>query len=64
MDMVVGIASLSLDAASSHSAVSNIDQWPQYGNSTSNFVFRTDQSYIEKDDDRVEGVVYINTIVR
>lgn len=45
-------------------AVSDVDEWPQYGNSTSNFVFRADESYIEKDDDRAEGVAYINTIIR
>lgn len=45
-------------------AVPKIPAWPQYGNSTSNFVFRADQSYIEKDDGRAEGVAYINTIVR
>ena len=45
-------------------AVSDVDKWPQYGNSTSNFVFRADESYIEKDDDRAEGVAYINTIIR
>ncbi len=45
-------------------AVPNIITWPQYGNSTSNFVFRTDLSYVEKDDNRFDGVKYINTIVR
>ncbi|KAJ4366737.1 hypothetical protein N0V95_000066 [Ascochyta clinopodiicola] len=44
--------------------ISNVDPWPQYGNSTSNFVFRNDRSYIEKDIDRAEGVAYINTLVR
>lgn len=47
-----------------HDTVANIDKWPQYGNSTSNFVFRADQSYIERDTDRADGVAYINTLVR
>ncbi|KAJ4395117.1 hypothetical protein N0V91_011053 [Didymella pomorum] len=44
--------------------VADIDVWPRYGNSTSNFVFRPDQSYVERDDDRFEGVAYINKLVR
>ncbi|KAF2676326.1 alpha/beta-hydrolase [Lentithecium fluviatile CBS 122367] len=44
--------------------VSGIVSWPQYGGSTSNFVFRADKSYIEDDDSRAEGVAYINNLVR
>lgn len=44
--------------------VDGIAAWPQYGDSVSNFVFRADESYIEKDDDRTEGVAYINSLVR
>lgn len=44
--------------------VPSVVNWPRYGNSTSNFVFRSDQSYVEPDVDRLEGVAYINTIVR
>ncbi|KAL1612321.1 hypothetical protein SLS60_000547 [Paraconiothyrium brasiliense] len=44
--------------------VSGIATWPQYGKSVSNFVFRADKSYIEEDDDREEGVAYINSLVR
>ncbi|KAH9867231.1 hypothetical protein IAQ61_007823 [Plenodomus lingam] len=41
-----------------------IPHWPQYGKNVTNFVFRTDRSYVEPDDDRLEGVAYINTLVR
>ncbi|PSN62394.1 carotenoid ester lipase-like protein precursor [Corynespora cassiicola Philippines] len=44
--------------------VSGIPMWPQYGQNISNLVFRADKSYIEDDDDRVEGVTFINSIVR
>jgi len=44
--------------------VSGAPSWPKYGKAVSNFVFRTDKSYIEKDDDRKEGVAYINSLVR
>ena len=44
--------------------VSNVDKWPRYKNNASNFVFRADKSYIEKDVDRADAVAYINTIVR
>ncbi|KAF2641769.1 lipase 3 precursor [Massarina eburnea CBS 473.64] len=44
--------------------VSGIASWPQYRQNSSNFVFRTDESYIEVDDDRAEGVAYINSLVR
>lgn len=44
--------------------VSGIAAWPQYKKSVSNFVFRADKSYIEKDDAREKGVAYINTLVR
>jgi acetylcholinesterase len=38
--------------------------WPHYGKQPTNFVFRTDKSYVEEDDDRSEGVAFINTIIR
>ncbi|KAJ4294580.1 hypothetical protein N0V90_008271 [Kalmusia sp. IMI 367209] len=44
--------------------VADIAAWPQYGKSLSNFVFRKDLSYVEEDDDRVEGVAFINSLVR
>lgn len=44
--------------------ISGIPEWPQYSKNVSNFVFRADKSYIEDDDDRVEGVAYINSLVR
>ena len=44
--------------------VHGVPAWPQYGKSVSNFVFRADRSYVEDDDDRVEGVAYINSLVR
>jgi acetylcholinesterase len=45
-------------------AVANMPEWPQYGKQPTNFVFRADASYVEADDDRKEGVAFINTIVR
>ncbi|KAF1935223.1 alpha/beta-hydrolase [Clathrospora elynae] len=44
--------------------VPQIASWPNYASNATNFVFRTDKSYIEEDDDRAEGVAYINTLVR
>ena len=44
--------------------VEGISAWPQYRKKVSNFVFRADKSYIEADDDRKQGVAYINTLVR
>ncbi|RDW67168.1 putative triacylglycerol lipase (LipA) [Aspergillus mulundensis] len=48
--------------------LSDIPQWPEYSASSdpSNFVFRLprDDSYVEKDDYRVEGIAYLNTIPR
>ncbi|KAF2789764.1 alpha/beta-hydrolase [Melanomma pulvis-pyrius CBS 109.77] len=44
--------------------VPGVPLWLEYGSSPSNFVFRTDKSYVEKDDDRMEGVAYINRLVR
>ncbi|KAF2441576.1 lipase 3 precursor [Karstenula rhodostoma CBS 690.94] len=44
--------------------VSGVPAWPQYSKNVSNFVFHADKSYIEDDDDRVEGVAYINSLVR
>lgn len=44
--------------------VNDIPAWPQYKKQVSNFVFRKDKSYIEADDDRKEGVAYINSLVR
>jgi acetylcholinesterase len=46
------------------SEVANAPEWPQYSGNATNFVFRADKSYIEKDDDRVEGIKYINSLVR
>ena len=45
-------------------AVSQAPEWPSYATNATNFVFRKDQSYIEDDDDRAEGVAYINSLVR
>jgi acetylcholinesterase len=44
--------------------VEGMPEWPQYGNRSANFVFRADQSYVEGDDDREEGVEFINSTVR
>ncbi|KAL4787594.1 Alpha/Beta hydrolase protein [Aspergillus varians] len=53
--------------------VPDIPQWPQYltksnstSNNPSNFVFRLprNESYVEDDDYRVDGMAYINTIPR
>jgi acetylcholinesterase len=44
--------------------VLQIPEWSSYATNTTNFVFRKDQSYIEVDDDRAEGVAYINSLVR
>jgi hypothetical protein len=56
--------SFTLSTPADQFPVPDIDLWPQYGESASNFVFRLDKSYIEKDDDRTDGVTYINTLVR
>ncbi|KAL4803973.1 Alpha/Beta hydrolase protein [Aspergillus unguis] len=54
-------------------SVPGIPQWPQYTTNTSsspdspsNFVFRLprEDSYVERDDYRVEGMAYLNTIAR
>jgi len=45
-------------------AVSQAPEWPSYATNATNFVFRKDKSYIEDDDDRAEGVAYINSLVR
>ncbi|KAL4759712.1 putative triacylglycerol lipase (LipA) [Aspergillus foveolatus] len=46
----------------------NIPEWPQYSTSISpsNFVFRLprNESYVEADDYRVDGIAYLNTIPR
>ncbi|KAF1849536.1 lipase 3 precursor [Cucurbitaria berberidis CBS 394.84] len=45
--------------------VPNIAKWPRYATpAAANFVFRADTSYVERDDDRLEGVAYINSLVR
>ncbi|KAL4993601.1 Alpha/Beta hydrolase protein [Aspergillus recurvatus] len=48
--------------------VNDIPQWPQYStwDSPSNFVFRLprNESYVEADDYRVDGIAYLNTIRR
>lgn len=47
--------------------VSGIPTWPKYNLSDpQDFVFRVprDESYVEKDTFRTEGIDYINTIVR
>ncbi|KAH7091971.1 Alpha/Beta hydrolase protein [Paraphoma chrysanthemicola] len=44
--------------------IANLPHWPQYGENASNFVFRADVSYVEADEDRREGVSFINDIVR
>jgi hypothetical protein len=62
--MVVSRGYLTDCHSAKQNVVAGIDYWPRYGNGTSNFVFRTDQSYVESDTDRAQGVDYINTIVR
>jgi acetylcholinesterase len=44
--------------------VAEVPVWQPYGGEPTNFVFRADKSYIEKDDDRGDGVAFINSIVR
>ncbi|KAF5860819.1 hypothetical protein ETB97_001039 [Aspergillus alliaceus] len=46
--------------------VANIPQWLQYSQEASNFVFRLpkDESYIEADTYRADGIDYINSIAR
>ncbi|KAE8152161.1 alpha/beta-hydrolase [Aspergillus avenaceus] len=46
--------------------VDDVPQWPKYSDETSNFVFRLprEESYVEDDTDRADGVAYINSIVR
>ncbi|KAJ5108898.1 hypothetical protein N7456_005573 [Penicillium angulare] len=46
--------------------ISNIPEWSRFSSHTENFVFRLprDQSYVEADDYRVEGMDYINSIAR
>ncbi|KAF2028860.1 alpha/beta-hydrolase [Setomelanomma holmii] len=44
--------------------VAGVPAWPQYSKNVTNFVFRADVSYIEPDQDRKEGVAFINSIVR
>jgi hypothetical protein len=44
--------------------VPGIAEWPRYGEKATNFVFRADGSYVEMDEDRTEGVGYINSLVR
>ena len=44
--------------------VAGLPKWPKYGKQPTNFVFRADKSYVELDDDRKEGVDFINSIVR
>ena len=39
-------------------------EWPSYADDATNFVFRKDESYIETDDDRAEGVAFVNSLVR
>ncbi|KAH8724157.1 Alpha/Beta hydrolase protein [Phaeosphaeriaceae sp. PMI808] len=44
--------------------VPEIPKWPPYHERPSNFVFRADKSYVEVDNQRKEGVKFINRIVR
>ncbi|KAL4769714.1 Alpha/Beta hydrolase protein [Aspergillus nidulans var. acristatus] len=48
--------------------IDDIPEWPQYSTSVSpsNFVFRlpSNESYVEADDYRVDGIAYLNTIPR
>ncbi|KAH6882862.1 Alpha/Beta hydrolase protein [Alternaria rosae] len=44
--------------------VSQTPGWPSYATNATNFVFRKDQSYVEDDGDRAEGVAFINSLVR
>lgn len=44
--------------------VKGIVQWPNYRDGPRNIVLRVDQSYVEKDTYRADGMAYINTILR
>lgn len=62
--MVVCDIELQWKATLTFLVVTNIIKWPKYSRNPSNFVFRSDQSYVEVDTDRKEGVEYINSLVR
>lgn len=46
--------------------VSDIAQWPKYSSRATNFVLRLprNESYVEADTYRVDGIDYINSIAR
>jgi acetylcholinesterase len=62
--MVVSLQQTSVEAVLTADIIAGMPVWLPYGKSSTNFVFRTDRSYVEKDDDRKEGVAFINSIVR
>jgi hypothetical protein len=64
MAMVVSLPQTCVETSLTIDAVAEVPVWPPYGRKPTNFVFRPDKSYVEPDDDRKEGVAFINGIVR
>ena len=69
MDMVVSSICVRLDSIAwklTCLLVSDIAKWPKYSSRATNFVLRLprNESYIEADTYRVDGIDYINSIAR
>jgi acetylcholinesterase len=62
--MVAGIPYLHHGTILTIGAVTGLPVWAPYGEKPVNFVFRTDKSYVEEDNDRKEGIAFINQIIR
>jgi acetylcholinesterase len=62
--MVAGIPYLNHETTLTIGAVTGLPVWAPYGKTPVNFVFRTDKSYVEEDNDRKEGIAFINQIIR
>jgi hypothetical protein len=64
MVMVVSMWRERIETVLTIDVVEEVPVWLPYGEKPTNFVFRADKNYIERDDDRSEGVAFINSIVR
>jgi hypothetical protein len=64
MGMVVCLQPKRVNTSLTVDVVAKVPVWTPYSKKATNFVFRADKSYVEKDDDRKEGVAFINSIVR
>jgi hypothetical protein len=64
MAMVVSLKQRRVKTSLTVDVVPKVPVWSPYGEKATNFVFRADKSYVEKDDDRREGIAFINSIVR